>query len=510
MQMTTLAQAKVGAPSTGKSPWDTIDWHTVEELVRRLQMRIAKAVREGRHNKAKALQWLLTHSWYGKLLAVKRVAQNKGGKTPGVDRVIWKTPTQKLRAATSLKRRGYRTQPLRRIYIPKKNGKKRPLGIPPMKCRAMQALHLSALEPIAEMHANRNSYGFRPKRSAADAIRQCFSALCKKGSAQYVLEADIKACFDKISHSWLVKNVPMDKDILTKWLNAGFMEGAALYPTTEGTPQGGIISPALLNITLAGLEEAVLKSVSQRTDKVYLSIYADDFVITGACKEVLEHEVKPCVKAYLKERGLTLSEEKTRISHINDGFDFLGVNIRKYNGKLLITPAKSSIKSFLTKVRETIKSNPTTKTENLICQLNPIIRGWANYHRHVCAKRTFNKASARIFHTLWQWAKRRHPTKAYLWVKKKYFRTQGERNWIFYARVKDKVGKTHNLDLIEISRISIKRHVKIRAEATPYDPKYDDYFKKREAFKNSPSLRLREHGKFTVLEDISEHMVYQI
>jgi len=506
--MTTLVKNRVGAPSTCEILWDAIDWRAAEEHVRRLQMRIAKAVREGRHNRAKALQWLLTHSWYGKLIAVRRVAQNKGGKTPGVDRIFWNTPMQKLRAAMSLRRRGYRTQPLRRIYIPKKNGKKRPLGIPTMKCRAMQALHLLALEPIAEMLSNRNSYGFRPKRSTADAIRQCFSALCKKGSAQYILEADIKSCFDKISHSWLTKNVPMDKDILRKWLNAGFMEGSALYPTTEGTPQGGIISPTLLNITLAGIEDLVLKTISSRTDKVHFSIYADDFVITGASKEVLEQKVKPQVEAFLKERGLTLSQEKTKISHIEDGFDFLGVNIRKYKGKLLMQPAKSSVQSFLIKVRETIKSNPTAKTENLIRQLNPIIRGWANYHRHVCAKRTFYKASERIFRKLWRWAKRRHSAKLSRWVRKKYFRTQGGRNWIFHAKVKDKDGKSSNLDLIEIGNISIKRHIKLRADATPYNPAYDEYFKKRESFKRSSSIRLREKGKFTVMDDELRPMMY--
>jgi RNA-directed DNA polymerase len=210
---------------------------------------------------------------------VRRVVKNQGAKTPGVDKIIWTTPKQKIQAALSLRRRGYQTLPLRRIYIPKKqNGKMRPLSIPAMKCRAMQALHLLALEPIAEMKADKNAYGFRPLRSAADAIGQCFSALAKQGSATYILEADIKSCFDTISHQWLLKNTPMDKEILKKWLEAGYIENDECFSTTAGTPQGSIISPTLLTITLSGLERAVYSAISnKKKNKVYLSIYADDF-----------------------------------------------------------------------------------------------------------------------------------------------------------------------------------------------------------------------------------------
>lgn len=238
-QMTVKDTPLTGALSA-ETPWDSINWETVTAQVRRLQMRIAKAYREGRYGKAKSLQWILTHSFQAKLLAVKRVVQNKGGKTPGVDKIVWKTSSQKMRAALSLQRRGYQAQPLRRIYIPKKDGRKRPLSIPAMKCRAMQALHLLALEPIAECKADRNSYGFRPKRSTADAMEQCFSALAKKGSAPWILEGDIKACFDKISHPWLKDNIPMDKMILDKWLTAGYIDESTYHQTEEGTPQGGL------------------------------------------------------------------------------------------------------------------------------------------------------------------------------------------------------------------------------------------------------------------------------
>lgn len=233
--MTALSMA--GAPSAKAANWKLIDWATVQQQVRRLQLRIAKAIKQGRHGKAKVLQWLLTHSFNAKLLAVKRVTQNKGKNTPGVDRIIWRSPKQKMQAANSLKRRGYKSLPLRRIYIPKKNGKLRPLGIPTMTDRAQQALHLLALEPVAEIQADKNSYGFRPKRSIHDAIQQCFIALAHKASSGYVLEGDIKSCFDKISHEWMEKNTLMDKSILRQWLKAGYIDKNVFHQTEDGTPQ---------------------------------------------------------------------------------------------------------------------------------------------------------------------------------------------------------------------------------------------------------------------------------
>ena len=267
--------------------WPSIDWVKVQRFVRRLQTRIVKATQAGRHNQAKALQWLLTHSFSGKALAVKRVTENKGKDTPGVDKVIWKTPEAKINAMVSLKRRGYSPLPLRRVWIPKKNGKTRPLGIPVMKCRAMQALHLLALEPIAETTADRNSYGFRPQRSTADAGAQCFTSLALKASAEWVLEADIQGCFDQISHDWMIANIPTDKAVLKKWLKAGFVYQNERFPTDAGTPQGGIISPVLANMTLDGLE-AMLRGKFPKAKRPRLKMnmvrYADDFIITGHSK----------------------------------------------------------------------------------------------------------------------------------------------------------------------------------------------------------------------------------
>jgi RNA-directed DNA polymerase len=478
-QMTAVVKPLTGAASS-KAIWDSTNWKAIETLVHRLQMRIAKAIRENRHGKVKALQWLLTHSFQGKLLAVKRVVQNHGGKTPGIDNVIWKTPQQKLKAAQSLKRRGYQTKPLRRIYIPKKDGRKRPLSIPPMSCRAMQALHLLALTPIAEHYADKNSYGFRPKRSCADAMEKCFISLARKGSSQFILEGDIKSCFDTISHQWLRDNILMDKEILNKWLAAGYIEKGIIHPTTQGTPQGGIASPTLLNLTLSGLEEAVINATSKRKDKVHVSIYADDFIITGSSKEVLEQKVQPIVESFLRERGLELSKEKTKITHIDDGFDFLGITVQKYQGKYISKPSRKSVKHFLGSIREIIKSHPTAKTENLIHLLNPKIRGWANYFRNCCAKRTFGYVDHQIFKALWQWIHRRHPRKGAGWRKRKYFRSHKLRNWIFSVKVSTGNSKETYLDLFEASSVPIKRHIKIRAEANPFDPQFNEYFEKRQ------------------------------
>src|ERR1019366_7286829 len=386
MNAATLACAPSGVA------WDGISWVDVQCQVRRLQARIVKATQVGSYNKVKALQWLLTHSFSGKALAVKRVTENRGKNTPGVDKVTWKTPRAKTNAIASLKRRGYSALPLRRVLIPKKNGKMRPLGIPVMRCRAMQALHLLALEPIAETTADPNSYGFRPERATADAGAQCFIVLAKKASAQWVLEADIKACYDEISHAWMVANIPTDTVVLQKWLKAGYVYQDALFPTETGVPQGGIISPVVANMTLDGLEATLAEKfprAKQTRLKMHMVRYADDFIITGNSKEWLENEVKPAVVAFLAERGLVLSPEKTKITHIEDGFDFLGWNIRKYNGKLLMKPSKANIKAHLDKIRDVIKANKAAKQANLIRLLNPILRGWANYHRHVVAKDTF-------------------------------------------------------------------------------------------------------------------------
>lgn len=470
------ALSMFGAPSAKFTTWKLINWVTVQKFVRRLQLRIAKAIKQGHYCKGKALQWLLTHSFYAKLLAVKRVTQNGGKNTPGVDRVIWRSPNQKLQAAVSLKRRGYRSLPLRRVYIPKKNGKLRPLGIPTMPDRAQQALYLFALEPIAEVLSDRNSYGFRPKRSVHDAIGQCFIVLSQKKSPGYILEGDIKSCFDKISHEWLEQNSFIDKAILKQWLKAGYIDKNVFNRTEEGTPQGGIISPTLANIALNGLEMA-LKEIGKKSDKIHFVRYADDFICTAATKEILEQKVRPTIILFLKERGLELSIEKTKITRIDEGFDFLGFNLRKYRDKLLIKPAKKRIKSFLKDIREYVRSKYALSAEQLIHVLNPKIRGWANFYRHSVASKTFAYIDKCIFKVIWSWVRRKHSEKSISWIRDKYFPKIGLRSWCFSS---GKNNKAYNKEcLVLASDTTIRRHVKIRAEAIPYDPEYREYFRER-------------------------------
>ena len=447
-------------------------------------MRIAKAVRDKRWNKVKALQWLLTHSFSGKALAVKRVTENRGKRTPGVDGETWDTPAKKTKAVMSLKRRGYQPRPLRRVFIPKTNGKSRPLGIPAMLDRAQQALHLLALEPVAETTADPNSYGFRPMRSCRDAVGQCFIALSQRNSAPWVLDADISSCFDEISHSWLEAHIPMDRAILRKWLTSGFIWKNRLFPTDAGSPQGGIISPTLATMTLDGMEAMLHQhfgkkgSVKAYKNKVNLIKYADDFVVTGANQNVLE-EAKVMIEAFLNKRGLSLSAEKTRIVHINDGFDFLGWTLRKYGGKLLVKPAKKNVQAHSRKIRATIEGMRTAKQEEVIAKLNPIIRGWANYHQNQVAKETFNRVDSLTWKQLWRWAYRRHPSKSRTWIKNRYFLRVRTRNWVFATRVKGDDGKVRFVKLVQASDTPIRRHIKIKGKANPFDPKWELYFEKR-------------------------------
>ena len=482
--------------------WETIDWQKARAYVKKLQMRIVKAQKEGRHSKVKSLQWLLTHSFYAKALAVKRVTENPGKRTSGVDHELWLTPQAKFEAISKFNRRGYAPQPLRRIYIPKKNGKMRPLSIPTMTDRAMQTLYRFSVEPIAETFADPNSYGFRVGRSTHDAIEQCFTDLNKGKSPEWVLEGDIKGCFDHISHEWLLENIPMDTQVLEKWLKCGFVETQRLFPTEEGAPQGGSISPTLMNMTLDGLERLLHDRLPTRKkingkihfNKMNFVRYADDFIITGESSEFLRDKVLPIVKEFLAERGLQLSEEKTLITHIDGGFDFLGKNIRKYKGKLLIKPSKTSIKAFLEKVRGIVKSGKTLNQEILIRRLNPVIRGWVNNQRFVVSSNVFSRVDYEIYKCLWQWAKRRHKNKGRKWIAAKYWRRIGNRQWTFSVplKSKDKDGGPAYLKLEYATDTKILRFKKIVAAANPFDEYWMEYFEQREGEKMLHSTKGRD------------------
>lgn len=429
------------------------------------------------YNAVKRLQYLLTHSFYAKALAVKRVVTNDGRRTPGVDGVLWNTPAKKMAAALSLTDKRYRARPLRRVYIEKKDKKKkRPLGIPTMYDRAMQALYALALEPVAETTADGKSFGFRKGRCAQDACEYLFNALSRKHiSPKWVLEGDIKGCFDHISHQWLIDNIPMDKSILKQFLKAGFVFQGELFPTEAGTPQGGIISPILANMALDGMQKLLsdrfhtnrLGKVDNRfrnAHKVNLVRYADDFIVTAATKEIAE-EAKELIRDFLKTRGLELSEEKTLITHIDDGFDMLGWTFRKFNGKLIVKPSKKSLKAFTASLSETILGRGKAWKQNLLIEkLNQQIRGWTNYHRSVCASEAFTHIDYVLYELLWRWAKRRHPHKGKWWVSTNYWHRRGNRNWVF---------STEDKELLRVDHIPIIRHTKVRMDANPYlEPEY--------------------------------------
>lgn len=452
--------------------WKTINWHQVEKRVNKLQTRITKAVLQNKWNLAKRLQYLLTHSYYAKLLAVRRVTQNKGKRTSGIDGEKWLSSASKMQAVLILTGKRYKSKPLKRVFINKPGKKKkRPLGIPTMYDRAMQSLYALALEPVAEIKSDLRSFGFRKHRSTKDACQQIFLCLSKKISAQWILEGDIKGCFDNINHQWLLTNIPMEKAILTQFLKAGFIYKHHLNSTKAGTPQGGIISPILANMTLDGIEKLLFAKYPKRgknSKKVNFIRYADDFIVTANSEETAK-EIQDVIVAFLKERGLELSDDKTLITNINEGFDFLGWNFRKYKGKLLTKPSKKSIKRFTETISQTITEGRAWSQEVLIAKLNPIIRGWSNYHNSVVSSDTFQKLDHIIWELLWKWAKRRHPDKSKDWIVNKYWKRSTSRRWNFRTGING---------LLLLSKTRICRHIPLKLKMNPFLD--TNYFRERQ------------------------------
>lgn len=452
--------------------WKSINWHQVEKSVNKLQTRITKAVIQNKWNLVKRLQYLLTRSYFAKLLAVRRVTRNKGKRTPGIDGESWLTPLSKIKAVLSLTGKRYKAKPLKRVFINKPGKKKkRPLGIPTMYDRAMQSLYALALEPIAETISDIRSFGFRKHRSTKDSCQQIFLCLSKKNSAQWILEGDIKGCFDNINHQWLMTNIPIEKSILIQFLKAGFIYKRHLNPTKTGTPQGGTISPTLANMTLDGIEKLLLDEYPKRSKnstKVNFIRYCDDFIVTANSEEITR-EIKDKIAVFLKLRGLELSDDKTLITNINEGFDFLGWNFRKYKDKLLIKPSKKSIKRFTETISQTISEGMAWSQDFLIAKLNPIIRGWTNYHNSVVSSDVFQKLDHKIWELLWKWAKRRHPNKSKNWVINKYWKRSVTRKWNF---------STERNNLLLLSKIRIFRHIPLKLQMNPFLD--NDYFCERQ------------------------------
>jgi RNA-directed DNA polymerase len=488
--------------------WSNINWAYAKKSVDRMQNRIYKAKLSGNFQRLHWLQKRLINSKYAKLMAVRTVTTlNKGKRTAGIDKLIITEPEQKLELALTLKLDG-QALPIRRVWIPK-TGKqeKRPLGIPVIRDRAKQALAKLALEPEWEAIFEPNSYGFRPGRSALDAIEAIFLTL-HNDNPKWVFDADIRKCFDEIDHEALLEKTgtfPLMKRQIAAWLKAGVMEGYAnaqkettVFLSKKGTPQGGVISPLLANIALHGLENHLKDFVTKIPGKPYeganrgnlprrkaLSVirYADDFVLIHRNKEILDLCIAE-TRNWLKSVGLQISEEKSALRDGRNGFLFLGfqiIQVRKVakgTYKVNIQPSRKSQNKMLSKVREIVQNNRAISSYSLIQMLRPVILGWANYFKYCECKNVFRKLTHQIFQKLRAWAFRRDTRNGRLTVKQKYFPsdrsytfdgTTHQDNWIFVGKQKGKNGVVKENYLPHIVWVKSRKHVKVQDTQTPFN-----------------------------------------
>jgi RNA-directed DNA polymerase len=522
--------------------WNRIDWGKAEVEVFKLQKRIYRASQSGDVAKVHKLQRLLLRSWYARLLAVRRISQDNQGKhTAGIDGYKSLTPKQRLTLAENLTL-NEKGSPLRRVWIPKPGrSEKRGLGIPTMEDRARQSLLKLALEPEWEAKFEPNSYGFRPGRSCHDAGRAIFDSIRYK--SKYALDADIAKCFDRINHEVLLQKLNTTPTIARQvraWLKSGMLDRGDWFPTEEGTPQGGVISPLLANIALHGLEKYIKQwaetwkgSKEKNLKSISLIRYADDFVVLHKDKSVIQ-QAKELITNWLHGLGLGLKESKTRICHTLNrtdgeeaGFDFLGWNIRQYqvgkrhsgkstNGKLLgfktiIKPSKESVKTHYYKIVEVLDSMKGESQERVIERLNPIIRGWTKYHSTVCSAKTFGKLDHLVYKKLRRWVQRRHPNKTSKWCNQRYFHWTKEKTaeglkrnakWVFSSPSE----KPNNPDagkheLRKHAWTPIVYHTKVKGTKSPFDGDWRYWSSRRGEYPGTSTrvakLLKRQKGKCT-------------
>jgi RNA-directed DNA polymerase len=467
--------------------WDRVDWGRAEENVRRLRQRIFAASQAGDLARVRNLQKLMLRSRGSALVSVRRVTEiNAGRRTAGVDGRVVLASWEKAELADWVQRgaAAWSPRPVRRVYVPKSNGRRRPLGIPVIADRALQALALNALEPEWEARFEPKSYGFRPGRGCHDAIVAIHTTASRQDARRlWVLDADLEAAFDRLRHDHILASLGTfpARDLVRRWLRAGVMEDGRLTPTGEGTPQGGVISPALMNVALHGMEQAAgvryweggtLCSVP---GSPVLVRYADDLAVLCVSRAQAE-QVKAQLAEWLKPRGLAFNEAKTKIVHLSEGFDFLGFSIRRYpNGKLLTKPSKDALRQIRRRLSAEVRALRGANADAVIARLNPIITGWAAYYRIGVAKHAFGALDAHLWRLAWKWARHSHPNKPRRWIIARHFgmfNPARQDKWVFGSR-------ETGFYLRKFAWTKIVRHRMVAGRASPDDPALTGYWDQR-------------------------------